>query len=106
MKKLVLASALTATVAMSSAAVAQQPAPPAPPKSPWTATANINLVSDYRFRGITQTWGKPAVQGGADIAHDGGFFAGTWASNVSGNEYPGRQPRVGLLRRLELQAVR
>jgi uncharacterized protein (TIGR02001 family) len=86
MKKLVLASALTATLAVSTAVVAQQPAPP---KSPWTATANINLVSDYRFRGITQTWGKPAVQGGADIAHDSGFFAGTWASNVSGNEYPG-----------------
>lgn len=86
MKTLLLASAVTAAVAASSAAVAQQPAPP---KSPWTATANINLVSDYRFRGITQTWGRPAVQGGADIAHDGGFFAGTWASNVSGNEYPG-----------------
>lgn len=87
MKKFLLASAMTAAaVAASSAAVAQQPAPP---KSPWTATANINLVSDYRFRGITQTWGKPAVQGGADISHDNGFFAGTWASNVSGNEYPG-----------------
>jgi uncharacterized protein (TIGR02001 family) len=86
MKKLILASALTATVAVSSAAVAQQPAPP---KSPWTATANVNLVSDYRFRGITQTWGRPAIQGGADISHEDGFFAGTWASNVSGNEYPG-----------------
>src|SRR5574342_297321 len=85
MKNRVVASVLAGTFAMSTA-IAQQPAPP---KSPWTATANINLVSDYRFRGITQTWGKPAVQGGADIAHDSGFFAGTWASNVSGNEYPG-----------------
>ena len=54
-----------------------------------TATTNVNLVSDYRFRGIDQTWGKPAVQGGADLAFASGFYAGTWASNVSGNSYPG-----------------
>ena len=86
MRKVLLVSAVCAAVVAPAAAVAQQPAPP---KSPWTATADVNLVSDYRFRGITQTCGRPAVQGGADIAHDGGFFAGTWASNVSGNEYPG-----------------
>jgi uncharacterized protein (TIGR02001 family) len=82
MNKLVFASAVVAAVAMPAAALAQA-------KSPWTATANVNIVSDYRFRGITQTWGRPAVQGGADIAHDGGFSAGTWLSNVSGNQYPG-----------------
>jgi uncharacterized protein (TIGR02001 family) len=54
-----------------------------------TATANANLVSDYRFRGIDQTWGKPAVQGGADLALANGLYAGVWASNVSGNSYPG-----------------
>jgi uncharacterized protein (TIGR02001 family) len=54
-----------------------------------TTTANVNLVSDYRFRGITQTWGKPAVQGGADLVWANGFYLGTWASNVSGNTYPG-----------------
>ena len=54
-----------------------------------TATANINIVSDYRFRGIDQTWGRPAVQGGADLALASGVYAGVWASNVSGNSYPG-----------------
>jgi len=54
-----------------------------------SATANVNLVSDYRFRGIDQTWGKPAVQGGADLAWVNGLYAGTWLSNVSGNSYPG-----------------
>lgn len=54
-----------------------------------SATANVNLVSDYRFRGIDQTWGKPAVQGGADLAFANGAYAGVWASNVSGNSYPG-----------------
>jgi uncharacterized protein (TIGR02001 family) len=62
----------------------------APAATPFiTATANINLVSDYRFRGIDQTWGKPAVQGGADLALADGLYAGVWASNVSGNSYPG-----------------
>jgi len=40
----------------------------APAATPFvTATTNVNLVSDYRFRGIDQTWGKPAIQGGADL---------------------------------------
>lgn len=59
------------------------------PKAPYTLSANVYLVSDYFFRGITQTWGKPAIQGGFDFVHESGFYAGTWASNVSGNEFPG-----------------
>lgn len=50
-------------------------------------TGNVGLFSDYRFRGISQTWRQPAVQGGFDYAHSSGFYAGTWASNVSGNSY-------------------
>lgn len=57
--------------------------------SPHTVTTNVNLVSEYRFRGIDQTWGKPALQGGADYAHASGWYAGLWGSNVSGNSYPG-----------------
>jgi len=55
----------------------------------FTATSNINLVSQYRFRGIDQTWGHPAVQGGADLSLSNGIYAGLWGSNVSGNSYPG-----------------
>lgn len=77
--------AFTALVAAQQAQAADAPAP-----TPFvTATANINLVSDYRFRGIDQTWGKPAVQGGADLALANGLYVGVWASNVSGNSYPG-----------------
>lgn len=46
-------------------------------------TANVGLTSDYIFRGISQTSGGPAVQGGFDFAHSSGFHAGVWASNVS-----------------------
>lgn len=52
-------------------------------------SANVNLVNDYRFRGIDQTWGRPAVQGSVDYNHPDGYYAGLWASNVSGNSYPG-----------------
>lgn len=56
--------------------------------SSWTATGNIGFVSDYYFRGISQTFHKPAVQGGFDIAHSSGFYAGMWGSNVTPNTYP------------------
>jgi uncharacterized protein (TIGR02001 family) len=45
-------------------------------------TANVSLVSDYRFRGVSQSFRRPAVQGGVDWAHDSGFYVGTWASTV------------------------
>src|SRR4030067_2039524 len=46
-------------------------------------TSNIGLVSNYLYRGISQTGGKPALQGGFDYAHASGFYAGLWGSNVS-----------------------
>ena len=45
-------------------------------------TYNIGAVSDYRYRGISQTKMKPAVQGGIDYAN-GPFYVGTWASTIS-----------------------
>lgn len=55
------------------------------PASPFTG--NVGFVSDYAFRGISQTWERPAIQGGFDYAHPSGFYLGTWASNVSSNSY-------------------
>lgn len=46
-------------------------------------SANISIVSDYAFRGFSQTDQRPALQGGFDYKHDSGFYAGLWASNVS-----------------------
>lgn len=42
---------------------------------------NIGAFTDYRFRGISQTRLKPAVQGGLDFSQ-GGFYLGAWASNI------------------------
>lgn len=55
----------------------------------YTLTGNVSLVSSYRFRGIDQSFGKPALQGGIDFVHNSGFYAGNWNSNVSsGAGYP------------------
>lgn len=43
---------------------------------------NIGIVSDYIFRGITQTTHNAAVQGGLDYEHSTGLYVGAWASNV------------------------
>lgn len=53
--------------------------------SPHTVTGNLNFVSDYAFRGISQTDATPAIQGGFDYSHSSGFYIGTWASNVDAN---------------------
>ena len=55
----------------------------AEPASPHTLTGNLGLFSSYRFRGIDQTFGKPALQGGIDYSHESGIYAGNWNSNVS-----------------------
>ncbi len=45
-------------------------------------TGNIGVVSNYFFRGFSETDGGAAVQGGLDFETDGGIYLGTWASNV------------------------
>lgn len=53
------------------------------PASPHSFSANIGLFSQYIFRGLKQTNGDPALQGGVDYSHASGFYLGTWASNIS-----------------------
>lgn len=43
---------------------------------------NVGAVSDYRYRGISQTRLKPALQGGIDATLPAGFYVGTWASTI------------------------
>lgn len=94
-----LPRAILAAVALAlpvSAAYAQSAPAPAPAPD-WTFTGNAGLYSQYVFRGLTQTNGKPAVQAGFDLGHKSGFYAGTWASNVSwiGDGYPVSAPQPG-----------
>lgn len=72
-KKILLALSLTAT--FSSVSLAEEEA-----VSP--ISANVTIASEYVWRGLTQTDGEPAIQGGFDYAHESGFAAGIWGSNV------------------------
>jgi len=83
MFKKTIISALTAAALGSGLAQAQAPAAPAAPASPHTVTGNIGLFNQYIFRGLTQTDGKAALQGGMDYGHSSGFYVGTWGSNIS-----------------------
>jgi len=85
---IIAASLATAALAVPTLAAAQAAA--AAPASPHTLTGNLGLYSSYRFRGIDQTFGKPALQGGIDYSHSSGFYAGNWNSNVNqGAGFPG-----------------
>ncbi len=69
MKKVILSLAtVVAAAAIPSAAYAQ-------------LAFNAGAVTDYRYRGISQTRLKPAVQGGVDFAA-GGLYVGVWASSI------------------------
>ncbi len=52
----------------------------APPAITINGTATV--VSDYRFRGISQTDKNFAVQGSLTISHQSGFYATVWGSSV------------------------
>lgn len=78
MKKIVLALAVLTAMAATPALGQEED------KGPITVSGSAGLVSDYRFRGVSQTDKEMAVQAGLTIAHESGFYAGTWASNLSG----------------------
>ncbi|MGI9151543.1 MAG: TorF family putative porin [Limnohabitans sp.] len=69
---------LLAVLATSSAAFAQTA--PAAPET--TLGYNVGVVSEYRYRGMGQTKGDPALQGGVDYAHASGFYVGAWGSSI------------------------
>jgi uncharacterized protein (TIGR02001 family) len=60
-------------------------------------TANGGAVTQYIFRGISQTDGKSAAQGGLDLEASG-FYLGTWISQVdtSARTAAGDVPASGL----------
>ena len=67
-----------ALLATSSAAFAQTAPAAAAPE----VTYNVGVVSQYRYRGIAQTHGDAALQGGIDYANANGFYAGAWGSTI------------------------
>jgi uncharacterized protein (TIGR02001 family) len=67
-----------ALAAVSAPAFAQDAAP----ASDFTVTGGATLVTDYRFRGISQTDKRFAVQGTLTVSHSSGFYASVWGSSI------------------------
>ncbi|MBB4619673.1 TorF family putative porin [Sphingomonas abaci] len=68
------------SLAAATPALAQDTAPP----SPITVSGSASILTDYRLRGISQTNKNAAVQAALTIAHESGFYIGTFASNLAG----------------------
>lgn len=49
---------------------------------PGSLSGNVSVVTDYSFRGLSQTNKNMALQGGIDWEHDLGFFLGIWGSSL------------------------
>jgi uncharacterized protein (TIGR02001 family) len=83
-----IAFATLSSLGIASAQTAAPAAAASAPETPaYTLTGNIAAVTDYRFRGISQSFRLPAVQAGFDFTHSSGFYLGNWDSSVSGNSY-------------------
>jgi len=56
---------------------------PTAPPGDFTITGSAAIVSQYRFRGISQSDNKPAVQGAFTLSHKSGFYVSVWGSSAS-----------------------
>lgn len=61
------------------------PAPAPAPAPEFTVTGSVDVASQYRFRGISQSDNKPVIQGSLTITHASGFYLSTWGSSASAN---------------------
>jgi uncharacterized protein (TIGR02001 family) len=69
-----LLSPLACAIALTSLPVASWAADP-------SVSFNVGAVSDYRYRGYSQSRLQPAVQGGMDVTA-GAWYLGAWASSI------------------------
>lgn len=76
-----LSVAAAACLVLSAAPASAEDTAPPPPV---TVSGSVALVSDYRFRGVSQSDEEAAIQAGITITHESGFYAGFWSSNLAG----------------------
>jgi Bacterial protein of unknown function (Gcw_chp) len=66
---LVFAAGLATSALAADMATKAPPAPPAPPPSPWDVAITAALMTDYNFRGITQSAHQPSTQAGFELRY-------------------------------------
>ncbi|MGN6689868.1 MAG: TorF family putative porin [Sphingopyxis sp.] len=70
---------LLAASALSTPAFAQEDEDKA---GPFTLSGGVDVVSDYRFRGISLSNEKVEVQPSLTLTHDSGFYVSAWGSGL------------------------
>lgn len=66
------------------------------PASAVTISGGATVVSDYRFRGISQTNKRFAVQGTVSVAHESGLYATVWGSSIDDYVAAGSDQEIDL----------
>lgn len=97
MKKKYMISALALAASFYAAPAIAQDAAAEPPASDFTLNGGATLISDYRFRGISQTNRKPAVQGSLTVGHSSGFYGTIWGSSIDEYVAAGSDQEVDLV---------
>jgi uncharacterized protein (TIGR02001 family) len=80
-----LSAAITVAAFFCPAAHAEAISPPA-----ITLSGGVTTTTDYMFRGVSQTGGRPAIQAVLTATHRSGIYASAWTSNVGAATSPDR----------------
>ncbi|SCW73944.1 conserved hypothetical protein [Sphingobium faniae] len=62
-----------------------------------TVSGSAAVVTDYRFRGASQTDKRFAIQGGITITHESGFYVSTWGSSIDDYVANGSDQEIDLI---------
>lgn len=77
MRAAILPLVASCLISVASPAFAQEAEP-----SEIIVSGGATLVSDYRFRGISQSNKRPAIQGTFTVSHESGLYGTVWGSSV------------------------
>ncbi len=96
MKKLIIASAITAAFASHTAVAEEAAAPEATPEH--VVAYNVGFATEYRYRGISQSQKDSALSAGVDYTHSPtGLYAGSWMSTIKWIEATGQGQTTPIL---------
>ena len=88
---------LKALAVIAPAMLFASPAPAADLGKGVTVNGGATLVSDYRFRGISQTDKRPAIQGTFTVAHESGLYGTVWGSSIDDNVAAGSDQEIDFI---------
>lgn len=60
-----------------------------PAAGDFTVSGFVEHVTDYRYRGVSQTGGDAAIQGQITVSHSSGFYANLWGTNLEDSDVAG-----------------